>query len=55
MSARAKNRQRMMSARAKNRGPMKLRAVSRLVGSPKNDVPECLDDAEPSWGQQELL
>ena len=36
-------------------GPMKLRAVSRLVSSPKNDMPECLDDAEPGWGQQELL
>jgi putative SOS response-associated peptidase YedK len=37
-------------------GPMNLRAVSRLVSSPKNDVPECLDDAEPGWGaQQELL
>jgi putative SOS response-associated peptidase YedK len=36
-------------------GPMKLRAVSALVSSPRNDVPECLDDAEPGWGQQELL
>ena len=36
-------------------GPMKLRAVSRLVSSPKNDGPECLDDAEPGWGQQQLL
>jgi hypothetical protein len=34
---------------------MKLRAVSGLVSSPKNDVPECLNDAEPGWGQQELL
>jgi putative SOS response-associated peptidase YedK len=37
-------------------GPISLRAVSRLVSSPKNDVPECLHDAEPGWGaQQELL
>jgi putative SOS response-associated peptidase YedK len=36
-------------------GPMKSRAVGRLVGSPKNDVPECLDDAAPDWGQRELL
>jgi putative SOS response-associated peptidase YedK len=36
-------------------GPMKLRAVSALVSSPKNDVPECLNDAEPNWGQQQLL
>jgi putative SOS response-associated peptidase YedK len=36
-------------------GPMSLRAVGALVGSPRNDVPECLDDAKPDWGQQQLL
>ena len=36
-------------------GAMSLRAVSRIVGNSKNDVPECLNDAEPSWGQQQLL
>jgi putative SOS response-associated peptidase YedK len=36
-------------------GPMQLRAVSRVVSNSKVDVPECLDDAETSWGQQELL
>ena len=36
-------------------GSMSLRAVGPLVGSPRNDVPECLDDAQPNWGQQQLL
>jgi len=36
-------------------GTMKLRAVSTLVSSPRNDVPECLNDALPNWGQQQLL
>jgi putative SOS response-associated peptidase YedK len=36
-------------------GAMKLRAVGRLVSNPRNDVPECLDDALPDWGQQQLL
>lgn len=36
-------------------GAMSLRAVGVLVGSPRNDVPECLDDAKPDWGQQQLL
>jgi putative SOS response-associated peptidase YedK len=36
-------------------GPMKLRAVGRLVGSPRNDMPQCLDDAEPDWGQRQLI
>lgn len=36
-------------------GPMNLRAVSRLASSPKNDVPECLNDAEPGWGTQQQL
>ena len=29
--------------------PVALRAVSRVVSNVNNDVPECLDDAEPSW------
>lgn len=36
-------------------GETKLRAVSKLVSSPKNDVPECLDDAGPAWGSQGQL
>jgi putative SOS response-associated peptidase YedK len=37
-------------------GAVNLRAVSRVVSNSKNDVPECLNDAEPGWGaQQELL
>jgi putative SOS response-associated peptidase YedK len=37
-------------------GAMALRPVSRVVSSPKNDVPECLNDAEPGWpSQQQLL
>ncbi len=36
-------------------GPVASRAVSRIVSSPKNDGPECLDDAEPGWGEQLLL
>lgn len=33
-------------------GAVKLRAVSKLVSNPRNDVPECLNDAEPGWGSQ---
>ena len=29
--------------------PVALRPVSRVVSNVNNDVPECLDDAEPSW------
>lgn len=36
-------------------GPVRLRAVSRLVSNPRNDVPECLNDAEPGWGAQQTL
>jgi putative SOS response-associated peptidase YedK len=36
-------------------GPMALRAVSGIVSSVRNDVPECLDDAEPGWGEQQQL
>ena len=36
-------------------GPVNLRAVSRVVSSVKNDVPECLNDAEPDWGTQQQL
>ncbi|MFZ3321484.1 MAG: SOS response-associated peptidase [Usitatibacter sp.] len=37
-------------------GPVALRAVSRVVSSVKNDVPECLDDAPAeAQGQQQLF
>jgi putative SOS response-associated peptidase YedK len=36
-------------------GAISLRAVSRHVSNVKNDGPECLDDAEPSWGSQQSL
>ena len=36
-------------------GAVSLRAVSRVVSNVKNDVPECLDDAEATWDQRELL
>ena len=36
-------------------GAVNLRAVSRVVSSVKNDVPECLNDAEPGWGTQQQL
>ena len=36
-------------------GTIALRAVSRVVSNVNNDAPECLDDAEASWDQQELL
>ena len=36
-------------------GAVSLRAVARLVSNPRNDVPECLDDAEPGWGSQRAL
>ncbi len=36
-------------------GAIALRAVSRVVSNVKNDLPACLDDAEASWDQQELL
>ena len=36
-------------------GGMASRAVGALVSNPRNDAPECLDDAEPDWGQQQLL
>jgi putative SOS response-associated peptidase YedK len=36
-------------------GPVQLRAVSRVVSNPRNDVPECLNDAEPEWGEQQTL
>lgn len=35
--------------------PVKLRAVSRFVSNVNNEGPECLDDAEPSWGSQQSL
>ena len=30
-------------------GDVALRAVSRVVSNVNNDVPQCLDDAEPAW------
>jgi putative SOS response-associated peptidase YedK len=36
-------------------GAVELRAVGPLVSNPKNDVPECLDDAQPAWGSQGKL
>lgn len=36
-------------------GALELRAVRSLVGDVRNDVPECLDDAEPGWGAQQSL
>ncbi len=35
--------------------PVNLRAVSRHVSNVNNEGPECLDDAEPSWGSQQSL
>jgi hypothetical protein len=36
-------------------GTVNLRAVSRYVSNVNNEGPECLDDAEPSWGSQQSL
>jgi putative SOS response-associated peptidase YedK len=36
-------------------GVVNLRAVGKLVSNPRNDVPECLNDAEPAWGSQRTL
>ena len=36
-------------------GAVSLRAVGRRVSNPRDDVPECLDDAEPGWGAQRSL
>jgi putative SOS response-associated peptidase YedK len=36
-------------------GDLELRAVRSLVSNVRNDVPECLDDAEPGWGAQQSL
>ncbi|MBC8022240.1 MAG: SOS response-associated peptidase [Burkholderiales bacterium] len=36
-------------------GVVNLRAVSRHVSNVKNEGPECLDDAESSWGSQQSL
>jgi putative SOS response-associated peptidase YedK len=36
-------------------GAINLRAVSRHVSNVNNEGPECLDDAEPSWGSQQSL
>jgi putative SOS response-associated peptidase YedK len=36
-------------------GPVNARAVSRIVSNPRNEVPECLNDAEPTWDQKSLL
>jgi putative SOS response-associated peptidase YedK len=36
-------------------GAVSLRAVSRFVSNVNNEGPECLDDAESSWGSQQSL
>ena len=36
-------------------GEVGVRAVSRVVSDPRNDIPQCLDDAEPTWDQKSLL
>ena len=36
-------------------GAVNLRAVSRHVSNVNNEGPQCLDDAEPSWGSQQTL
>jgi putative SOS response-associated peptidase YedK len=36
-------------------GAVSLRAVGRRVSNPRDDVPECLDDAEEGWGAQRSL
>ena len=36
-------------------GAVNLRAVSTRVSNVNNEGPECLDDAEPSWGSQQSL
>jgi putative SOS response-associated peptidase YedK len=36
-------------------GNLNVRPVSRAVSDPRNETPECLDDAEPSWDQKSLL
>jgi len=32
-----------------------VRAVTRLMSNPRAEGPECLNDAEATWDQQELL
>ena len=36
-------------------GEVKLRAVTRRMSDPRAEGPECLDDAEPTWGSQQQL
>ena len=36
-------------------GAVNLRAIGKLVGNSRNDVPEVLDDAEPAHGSQRRL
>jgi putative SOS response-associated peptidase YedK len=36
-------------------GEVNVRAVTRLMSNPRAEGPECLNDAEPTWDQQELL
>jgi len=36
-------------------GEVKLRAVTRRMSDPRAEGPECLDDAEPTWGSQANL
>ena len=36
-------------------GDVRLRAVTRRMSDPRAEGPECLDDAEPTWGAQQRL
>ena len=36
-------------------GPVGLRAVTRRMSDVRAEGPECLDDAEPTWGAQREL
>ena len=36
-------------------GPTKMRAVTRRMSDPRAEGPECLDDAEATWGSQSQL
>jgi putative SOS response-associated peptidase YedK len=37
------------------KGETKMRAVTRRMSNPRAEGPECLDDAEPTWGSQSKL
>jgi putative SOS response-associated peptidase YedK len=36
-------------------GEVRLRAVTRRMSDPRAEGPQCLDDAEPTWGSQQSL